>query len=68
MKFVDRSEVGIAHVNNPTVGGEAHLPFGGSKATCVGPREQGSVAIDFYSELKVVYLDYTGKQRSGSFF
>jgi aldehyde dehydrogenase (NAD+) len=68
LKFVDRSEVGIAHVNNPTVGGEAHLPFGGSKATCVGPREQGSVAIDFYSELKVVYLDYTGKQRSGSFF
>ena len=68
MKFVDRSEVGIAHVNNPTVGGEAHLPFGGSKATGVGPREQGSVAIDFYSELKVVYLDYTGTQRSGSFF
>lgn len=68
MKFVDRTEVGIAHVNNPTVGGEAHLPFGGSKATGVGPREQGSVAIDFYSELKVVYLDYTGKQRSGSFF
>jgi aldehyde dehydrogenase (NAD+) len=68
MKFVDRSEVGIAHVNNPTVGGEAHLPFGGSKATGVGPREQGSVAIDFYSELKVVYLDYTGTQRSGGFF
>lgn len=68
MTFVDRSEVGIAHVNNPTVGGEAHLPFGGSKATGVGPREQGSVAIDFYSELKVVYLDYTGTQRSGSFF
>jgi aldehyde dehydrogenase (NAD+) len=68
MTFVDRSEVGIAHVNNPTVGGEAHLPFGGSKATGVGPREQGSVAIDFYSELKVVYLDYTGTQRSGGFF
>jgi acyl-CoA reductase-like NAD-dependent aldehyde dehydrogenase len=68
MKFVDRSEVGIVHVNNPTVGGEAHLPFGGTKATGVGPREQGSVAIDFYSELKVVYLDYTGARRTGSFF
>jgi aldehyde dehydrogenase (NAD+) len=68
MKFVDRSEVGIVHVNNPTVGGEAHLPFGGSKATGVGPREQGSVAVEFYSELKVVYLDYTGARRTGSFF
>ncbi|MDR7420742.1 MAG: aldehyde dehydrogenase family protein [Armatimonadota bacterium] len=68
MKFVDRSDVGIVHVNNPTVGGEAHLPFGGSKATGVGPREQGSVAIDFYSELKVVYLDYTGARRTSSFF
>jgi aldehyde dehydrogenase (NAD+) len=68
MKFVDRSEVGIVHVNNPTVGGEAHLPFGGTKATGVGPREQGSVAVEFYSELKVVYLDYTGARRAGSFF
>jgi aldehyde dehydrogenase (NAD+) len=66
MRFVDHSEVGIVHVNQPTVGGEAHLPFGGTKATGVGPREQGSVAIDFYSELKVVYLDYTGKRRAGN--
>ncbi|MGQ0570744.1 MAG: aldehyde dehydrogenase family protein, partial [Armatimonadota bacterium] len=68
MKFVDHSEVGIVHVNNPTVGGEAHLPFGGTKATGVGQREQGSVAIDFYSEMKVVYLDYTGARRTGNLF
>jgi aldehyde dehydrogenase (NAD+) len=68
MRFVDRSEVGIVHVNNPTVGGEAHLPFGGTKATGVGPREQGSVAIEFYSELKVVYLDYTGARRTGNLY
>ena len=29
--FIDRIETGITHVNSPTVGGEAHLPFGGSK-------------------------------------
>jgi alpha-ketoglutaric semialdehyde dehydrogenase len=68
MRFVDRSEVGIVHVNNPTVGGEAHLPFGGTKATGVGPREQGSVAIDFYSEMKVVYVDYTGARRTGNLY
>jgi acyl-CoA reductase-like NAD-dependent aldehyde dehydrogenase len=68
MRFVDRSEVGIVHVNQPTVGGEAHLPFGGTKATGVGPREQGSVAVDFYSELKVVYVDYTGTRRTGNLY
>ncbi len=68
MRFTDRSEVGIVHINQPTVGGEAHLPFGGTKATGVGQREQGSVAIDFYSELKVVYLDYTGARRTGNLY
>lgn len=68
MRFVDSSDVGIVHVNQPTVGGEAHLPFGGSKATGIGPREQGSVAIDFYTDLKVVYLDYTGARRTGNLY
>jgi len=57
-KFTDEIDVGIVHINSPTVGGEAHLPFGGMKATGVGPREQGSVAMDFYTELKVVYMEY----------
>ncbi|MHB8879415.1 MAG: aldehyde dehydrogenase family protein, partial [Myxococcaceae bacterium] len=38
MKYVERSEVGMVHVNNPTVGGEAQLPFGGWKNTGVGER------------------------------
>src|SRR6476469_1466014 len=59
-RFVDRLDAGIVHVNSPTVGGEAHIPFGGMKATGVGLREMGRVAIDFYTELKVVYVDYTG--------
>ncbi len=62
-EFIDRIECGIVHVNSPTVGGEAHVPFGGIKATGVGERETGSTAIDFYSELKVVYVDYTGRKR-----
>jgi len=60
---VDRLECGMVHVNSPTVGGEAHVPFGGTKATGIGERETGSTAIDFYSELKVVYVDYTGRKR-----
>jgi aldehyde dehydrogenase (NAD+) len=67
-RFVDQLEAGIIHVNSPTVGGEAHSPFGGMKATGVGLREMGSVAIDFYTELKVVYVDYTGGKRSGNLY
>ena len=67
-RFVDHLEAGIIHVNSPTVGGEAHIPFGGMKATGVGLREMGSVAIDFYTELKVVYVDYTGGKRSGNLY
>jgi acyl-CoA reductase-like NAD-dependent aldehyde dehydrogenase len=67
-RFVDRLDAGILHVNSPTVGGEAHIPFGGMKATGVGLREMGRVAIDFYTELKVVYVDYTGTARKGSLY
>ena len=63
-RFVDRIETGITHVNSPTVGGEAQLPFGGSKATGVGHREMGRQAIEVYSELKTVYVDYTGVKRT----
>ncbi len=67
-EFIDRIETGITHVNSPTVGGEAQMPFGGVKGTGVGMREQGRVAIDFYTELKTVYIDYTGRKRESNFF
>jgi aldehyde dehydrogenase (NAD+) len=67
-RFVDGIETGIVHVNSGTPGGEAQLPFGGSKATGVGPREQGTTAIDFFSEIKTVYVDYTGHSRKSSFY
>lgn len=57
-RFVEMIEVGITHVNAPTVGGEAQLPFGGTKATGVGDREMGTTAIQFFSELKTVYINY----------
>ena len=57
-EFIDRIETGMTHVNAPTVASEAQIPFGGMKATGVGLREMGRVAIDFYTELKAVYIDY----------
>jgi alpha-ketoglutaric semialdehyde dehydrogenase len=66
--FVDGIEAGIVHINSGTPGGEAQLPFGGTKATGVGPREQGPTAIEFFTELKTVYVDYTGQSRKSSIY
>jgi aldehyde dehydrogenase (NAD+) len=52
---------GITYVNAPTIGAEAHLPFGGVKATGNGHREGGWEVYDFYSETKVGYVDYSGR-------
>ncbi|HEX7338213.1 MAG TPA: aldehyde dehydrogenase family protein [Gemmatimonadales bacterium] len=54
-------ENGITYVNAPTIGAEAHLPFGGVKATGNGHREGGWEVYEFYSETKVCYVDYSGK-------
>jgi aldehyde dehydrogenase (NAD+) len=67
-RFVDEIETGMTHVNSPTTGGEAHVPFGGIKGTGIGDREQGSTALDFYTDLKVVYVDYTGRKREGNLY
>src|SRR5438093_5165201 len=66
--FCDRIEAGMVHVNSPTVGGEAQIPFGGMKSSGVGEREQGPTALDFYTDLKVVYIDYTGAARTSKFY
>jgi aldehyde dehydrogenase (NAD+) len=67
-RYIDEIETGMTHVNSPTLGGEAQLPFGGMKATGVGPREQGVEVFDFYTETKVVYIDYTGAKREGKLY
>ncbi len=53
-------ENGITYVNAPTIGAEAHLPFGGVKQTGNGHREGGWEVFDFYSETKVGYVDFSG--------
>ena len=51
---------GITYVNAPTIGAEAHLPFGGVKETGNGHREGGWEVYEFYSETKVGYVDFSG--------
>ncbi len=54
-------EAGITYVNAPTIGAEVHLPFGGVKQTGNGHREGGTGALDFYTQWKSVYVDYSDK-------
>jgi len=51
----------MVHINSPTVGGEAQLPFGGFKATGYGSREMSDEGLNFYTQLKTVFYDYTGE-------
>lgn len=52
-------ETGIVYVNAPTIGAEVHLPFGGTKNTGNGHRESGTAALDFYSDWKTLYVDFS---------
>ncbi len=52
---------GITYINAPTIGAEVHLPFGGTKATGNGHREGGLGAIDFYSQWKSLYIDFSDR-------
>ena len=67
-QYVDQIETGMLHINSPTIGGEAQLPFGGMKRTGIGPREQGKTAIEFFTEWKTVYVDYSGGLRKGNLY
>jgi aldehyde dehydrogenase (NAD+) len=59
-RALEELETGITYINAPTIGAEAHLPFGGVKQTGNGHREGGWAVYDFYSEIKVGYVDYSG--------
>jgi acyl-CoA reductase-like NAD-dependent aldehyde dehydrogenase len=54
-------EAGITYINAPTIGAEVQLPFGGVKNTGNGGREAGSVAIDEFTEIKTVFVDFSSK-------
>lgn len=60
MRYIEGVEAGMVHVNEPTIGGEAQLPFGGTKATGVGEREMSEEGLNFFTELKTVFINFSG--------
>jgi alpha-ketoglutaric semialdehyde dehydrogenase len=65
-RFIEEVEVGMVHVNEATVGGEAQLPFGGTKGTGVGEREMSEEGLNFFTELKTVFVNYGASGRPSS--
>lgn len=57
-RFAQSAEAGIIHVNRPGVGGYSHAPFGGIKESGYGGREVGDEVLGFYTETRVVYINY----------
>ena len=61
LRAVDGIDTGIVYVNAPTIGAEIPLPFGGTKHTGNGFREAGTRGIEQFSQVKTVYVDYSGR-------
>ncbi|HEX4867338.1 MAG TPA: aldehyde dehydrogenase family protein [Acidimicrobiales bacterium] len=61
LRAVAAIDTGITYVNAPTIGAEIPLPFGGTKHTGNGFREAGSRGIEQFSQVKTIYVDYSGR-------
>ncbi len=60
MLFAEKIEVGVVKINQISTGLALQAPFGGVKQSSTDTfREQGAQAVDFYSRLRTVYLDYS---------
>ncbi|GAA0268581.1 aldehyde dehydrogenase family protein [Alteraurantiacibacter aestuarii] len=53
--FRKNVRAGMVMINLPTAGVDYHVPFGGSRGSSYGPREQGFAAVEFYTQIKTVY-------------
>jgi aldehyde dehydrogenase (NAD+) len=58
LTYMERAEVGLAHVNLMSALKEPQLPFGGVKESGAGLPEAGSAGIEFFTHHKVCYVKY----------
>ncbi|MFH0732478.1 MAG: aldehyde dehydrogenase family protein [Candidatus Omnitrophota bacterium] len=65
--FFDDAEAGVCYINAPTFGSEPHMPFGGIKNSGLGFREAGWSAIEAFTEVKTLYVDYSAKIQNVQF-
>jgi aldehyde dehydrogenase (NAD+) len=56
LALVRELDTGLVRINQPTSGVDFHAPFGGEKASGLGPREQGRAAREFYTSTRTVLI------------
>jgi acyl-CoA reductase-like NAD-dependent aldehyde dehydrogenase len=56
---INKLQAGLTYINSPTIGSEPHVPFGGTKQSG-NTREDGAEGTKEFTELKTVYIDYSG--------
>jgi aldehyde dehydrogenase (NAD+) len=54
--FKKNVRAGMTMINLPTAGVDYHVPFGGTRGSSYGAREQGFAAVEFYTSMKTVYV------------
>ena len=60
MIYAERIEAGVVKINQISTGLALQAPFGGVKKSSTDSfKEQGAGAVEFYSKLKTIYLDYS---------
>ncbi|MDM7999465.1 MAG: aldehyde dehydrogenase family protein, partial [Dehalococcoidia bacterium] len=57
LEFIERTDVGLTHVNLHTAHKEPQLSFGGIKFSGTGLPEAGKTGIEFFTRHKVVYIN-----------
>ncbi|MEV4110443.1 aldehyde dehydrogenase family protein [Nonomuraea sp. NPDC049695] len=56
LRAVERLDVGVLHINSESAGTFPYVPFGGTKQSGFGPKEQGRAAREFYTRTTTVYM------------
>lgn len=56
LAFVDKIEAGVLRINHHTSSTDTHVPFGGVKGSSSGFREHGTMAVEFFTQVKTVYI------------
>jgi aldehyde dehydrogenase (NAD+) len=60
LDLLGRIDTGLLKVNGPTTGVDFYTPFGGEKASSMGPREQGKAAHEFYTTTHTIQISPHG--------
>ncbi|MNR03107.1 Aldehyde dehydrogenase, thermostable [compost metagenome] len=56
LTFLQDIDAGLVRINAESAGVELQAPFGGLKMSSSGSREQGQAAIEFYTDIKTVFM------------